>query len=687
MSQHKYTNQLINESSPYLLQHAHNPVNWFAWGDEALQLAQKEDKPILISIGYSACHWCHVMERESFEDVDTAAIMNNYFINIKVDREERPDLDHIYMDAVQAISGSGGWPLNVFLTPEGKPFYGGTYFPPTRLHNRSSWKEVLGAIHTAFSEKRSEIELQASNLIQHINAANAIGKNNKEKDVFIFNVQMPEKIAEQLLKNADTNWGGFGGAPKFPQTFSIQFLLRQYYFTGNQNAAKQALLSLDKMIQGGIYDHLGGGFARYSTDNEWLAPHFEKMLYDNALLVMVLCEAFQLTQNDIYTDAITQTLSFIQNELQPSSGGFFSALDADSEGVEGKFYIWHKQEIDEILTQDSSLFCEIYGVTENGNWEHSNILWLPQSILDKALELGFNEKELKSKLSICRSKLLAVRNKRIKPQLDDKILLGWNALMISALCKASAALQKKDFMDTADTSIKFLESTFQKENGEWFHAWKNNGKYSAFLDDYAYLIQAYIHLQEITGKQEYLLKAKQLLEFVIINFQDSDSAFFYFTPSYQTDIVVRKKEVYDGATPSGNSVMALNLFYLGIIFDIPDWKIMSNKMVEAMGNALINYPGSFGIWSSIAQQMIYGVNEISVIGKDVTEKLVEINGHYIPNKVIQSTMVPNENFPMLKGKFPQDGIAQIYLCKDYSCKRPVNKVEDLLAHLEVGVKN
>ena len=685
MNQHKHTNHLFSETSPYLLQHAHNPVNWFAWGDEALQLAKTEDKPILISIGYSACHWCHVMERESFEDEETAVLMNRYFINIKVDREERPDLDHIYMDAVQAISGSGGWPLNVFLTPEGKPFYGGTYFPPVRAYNRSSWKEVLEAIHNAFTEKRADIELQAGNLVQHIITANAIGssKSGKLPDFSLFEIAVPENITENLLKNADTIWGGFGGAPKFPQTFSIQYLLRQYYFTGNENAVRQALLSLDKMIQGGIYDQLGGGFARYSTDKEWLAPHFEKMLYDNALLVMVLSEAFQLTQSRLYADTIAHTISFIQKELYAQTGGFFSALDADSEGVEGKFYTWQKQEIDEILAGDSSVFCDVYDVTGHGNWEHTNILWLPVTLPEKAKVLGIEEADLKEKLAECRDKLLSVREKRTKPQLDDKVLLGWNALMITACCKAYAALQKQEYLELSEAVIAFLEKSFQKQNGEWFHTWKGVGKYPAFLDDYAYLIQAYIHLQEITGKQAYILKARALTEFVVSHFKDPDSPFFYFTPAFQTDIVVRKKEVYDGATPSGNSVMAANLYYLGIVFDLPGWKIQSRKMVESVGHALTHYPTSFGIWSSVLQQMIYGLNEIVVAGSSAPQKLAEINYNYIPNKVIQSTIFANEEFPLIKGKFPEDGTTKLFLCKDYSCKQPVSKTEELLALLGV----
>jgi uncharacterized protein YyaL (SSP411 family) len=378
----KFTNRLIKETSPYLLQHAHNPVDWYPWGEEALQKASMEDKPILVSIGYSACHWCHVMERESFEDEVTADIMNKYFVNIKIDREERPDLDHVYMDAVQTITGSGGWPLNVFLTPDAKPFYGGTYFPPVRAFNRMSWKETLYAIHESYRDKREEIESQAENLTRHIVNANSFGISTQEAEntSHFFSRDDLEIIAKNLLQSADKEWGGFGQAPKFPQTFSIQYLLRHYHFTNDENALKQALLSLDKMMKGGIYDHLGGGFARYSTDAQWLAPHFEKMLYDNALLVGVLAEAYQLTGQEKYAETIKETLGFIQRELTSPKGGFYSALDADSEGVEGKYYVWSKDEINSLLGDDADLFAEVYNISEKGNWEHTNILWLKEAI-------------------------------------------------------------------------------------------------------------------------------------------------------------------------------------------------------------------------------------------------------------------------------------------------------------------
>ncbi len=370
---HKFTNKLVNETSPYLLQHAHNPVNWYPWNEEALELAKKENKPILVSIGYSACHWCHVMERESFEDEATAGIMNDHFVNIKIDREERPDLDHIYMDAVQAMTGSGGWPLNVFLTPEGKPFYGGTYFPPKRAFNRASWQEVLAGVHEAFTQRRNEIDSQAENLTEHLTQSNSFGISSPSETNF-FTKEKSNEAFENIMKNADKVWGGFGRAPKFPQSFVIQYLLRFFHVNGNNEALDQALLSIDKMIDGGIYDQVGGGFARYSTDTEWLAPHFEKMLYDNALLISVISEAYQLTQNERYKEIIEETIEFIRREMMNSQNGFYAALDADSEGEEGKFYVWNFDEVKELLKDDATVFCDFFDISPNGNWERKNIL-------------------------------------------------------------------------------------------------------------------------------------------------------------------------------------------------------------------------------------------------------------------------------------------------------------------------
>jgi uncharacterized protein len=674
-----HTNHLIKETSVYLLQHAHNPVDWFPWSDEALQKAKDENKPILASIGYAACHWCHVMERESFENEETAMLMNEFFVNIKVDREERPDLDHIYMDAVQAMTGSGGWPLNVFLTPEGKPFYGGTYFPPKQAYGRASWQDVLQSINEAWTQRKNEIESQAENLTAHLINANNLSVNKDLNDT-LFSKGNADAIAKNILKNADTVWGGFGNAPKFPQTFCIRYLLRHYYFTKEKNSLDQALLSLDKMSNGGIYDHLGGGFARYSTDKEWLAPHFEKMLYDNALLIMALSEAYQITRDENYANTIRETMDFIKREMLAEDNGFYSAIDADSEGVEGKFYAWNKDEIENILGDDAELFCNVYDISENGNWEHVNILHLLKPLKEKAAELNIEENIFQQKIKIAKQKLLVEREKRIRPLTDDKILLGWNALMVTACCKSYAALQNEEYVSLAEKNIIFLEEKFKNgSSGEWFHTWKNEvAKYPAFLDDYAFLIDAYIHLQEVTGDEKYLLKAKELTEFVMENFNDEGSPFFSFTKISQENILLRKKEIYDGTTASGNAVIAGNLFYLSVIFDKPEWKIKTEQMLQSIGKAILQYPSSFAVWASLLQNAANGINEISIVGSDAIKRLLEIKHYFLPNKIIQASVCGNESFPLLKNKRNEKDETFIFLCKHYACHKPVKKINELM---------
>jgi len=710
-------NRLANESSPYLLQHAHNPVDWFPWGDEAIQKSRDEDKPMLVSIGYSACHWCHVMERESFEDPETAEIMNRLFVNIKIDREERPDLDQIYMDAVQAIAGSGGWPLNVFLTPEGKPFYGGTYFPPVNLHNRASWNSVLQSIAKAFKDKRKEIEEQADNLTHHI-AGSVFGDPVSAKGG-IFSQEDVQHIQGQLMKTADKKNGGFGAAPKFPQTFSIRFLLQHYYYTSDQGSLDQACLSLDKMIYGGIYDQLAGGFARYSTDEEWLAPHFEKMLYDNALLVIALSEAYQLTRKSHYSRVIRETIHFVQNELCSKNGGFYSALDADSEGEEGKYYIWEKNEILEVLGKDGEDFCSFYDVTEEGNWEGKNILRIkfPKSVFFNKKDAKFGEmagsghglSDDDPKLIDWKRKVLERRKKRIRPRLDDKILLGWNALMITACCKAYSALGDEEYRTLALRNIAFLEEKMKGEGANFFiHSYKNtaekdtkaaigtshpdsgNDRQSipAFLDDYAFLIECYIYLQEITGNADFLIRARELTLLVLENFSEEDTGYFFYTHSAQNDVIVRKREMYDGATPSGNAVMALNLLYLGTVFDVREWKERAAGNVAGIKDMVKRYPGSFAFWATLINASTYPLYEVVLAGTYSMEKHKEFLEKLIPNRIFQISSVSHQissvnhpDLPILRNK-PVEGQSQFFLCRDYSCQQPVKEVSDLIRLLK-----
>jgi len=674
-----HTNLLIHETSPYLLQHAHNPVNWYPWCEEALEKSKLEDKPILVSIGYSACHWCHVMERESFEDETTAAIMNQNFVCIKIDREERPDLDHIYMDAVQAMTGSGGWPLNVFLTPAGKPFYGGTYFPPVQAYNRMSWKDVLEKIAIAYRNKKSELETQAENLTLHLQSANNFGLQDTANagDVAGFTKNDTNLIAMHILEQADVQWGGFGKAPKFPQTWVIQYLLRHYYFTKDEKSLNQALLSLDKMIAGGIYDQAGGGFSRYSTDTKWLAPHFEKMLYDNALLVSVLCEAYQLTRSEVYLKTIHQTLGFTEREMLDNEKGFYSALDADSEGVEGKYYTWSKEEISQILKSDSELFCQYFGITEMGNWEHTNILWIAEEATVFCEKRGMDRLEFTRIIDNCINKLLNVRKERVRPQTDDKILLGWNALMNIAFSKAYAATGKDSYLKLAKQNIQFLEEKLYTENG-WKHSYKNGSTHiPAFLDDYACLIQAYIQLQQVSGDLEYLNKARIITEYVTENFSEEATGFFYFTHKTQKDVIIRKKEVYDGATPSGNAMMALNLCQLSFIFDRSEWKERTIKMIQSLNKAILSYPASFALWAAVLQRLINGDREIIITGNGAVNSLKAINLLYLPDALVMASDKENNDFPALLGKFKDKGLC-FYLCRNYVCREPIYILADFL---------
>lgn len=684
--EHAFTNELIHETSPYLLQHAHNPVQWYPWGDKALSKAKETDKPILVSIGYAACHWCHVMERESFENEQVAAYMNEHFINIKIDREERPDLDHIYMDAVQAIAGNGGWPLNVFLTTDAKPFYGGTYFPPQKAFNRPSWMDILFFINDTWKKKRDEIEQQATVLLEHIkSSSHFISKDFDEeliKDSSRFTAAQCKLISENILKSADIIHGGFGNAPKFPQTFSIQFLLHYGYYFKDEKSLRQAELSLHKMIEGGIYDQLAGGLARYSTDAEWLVAHFEKMLYDNALLVSVLCDAFQATGNEFYKNAVEKTLAFLVREMKDTGGGFYAAIDADSEGTEGKFYVWSKKEIDVLLAGDSKIFCDWYGITETGNWEHNNILHVSKTWESFAEEKNMELAKLKEIIKAAADKLLNERNKRKRPLTDDKILLGWNTLLLTAFCKAAAAFGNPEYKNEATGLYEFLLEKFSETGNIKYHSYKNNqAKHPAYLDDYACFIQSCILLQQLVPGQEYLVQAKKICTHVIENFLDESNGFFYFTHRDQKDIVARKVEIYDGAVPSGNSVMAQNLFYLSIVFDNREWWLIANKMLNRVSEIIFRYPSSFGIWASLILKQVVGVNEIVVTGKNAGEMLREILKIYLPGKVLHSSD-KEIDLPLLKNKIYGDQ-PLVYLCKNYSCSPPVSDISQLKRQLKI----
>jgi uncharacterized protein len=663
-----HTNHLIHETSPYLLQHAHNPVEWYAWKPEAFDRARRENKPILVSIGYSTCHWCHVMERESFEKEAVAALMNELFVCIKVDREERPDVDQIYMEACQIISGNGGWPLNCFLMPDGRPFFAGTYYPPVPAYNRPSWSQVLQNLATAYRDRPDTVEEQANRLLGYLSKSdNSLVQTANIGDTFFTekkNIDVLDTLFETLRARFDRANGGFGGAPKFPSSMTLHFLLHYQAFTQNAEFKEEAMQhvtrSLDKMILGGIYDQLGGGFARYATDAEWLVPHFEKMLYDNALLVSLLADAYKATKKTLYKTTIEETLAYIKREMTAPDGGFYTALDADSEGVEGKFYVWQKTEIDALLGEDATLFCDFYDVTEEGNWEETNILWRDRSAEDycqrNQLEIiSFLEKIEKNKQI-----LFDYRKKRIHPGLDDKQLLSWNALQVSAYCHAYTALGNEEYKTIAVNTVDFILEKFNKEiqpqiqksnssvepketetqiqgsnsnveqpetpidrseihnssfitHHSFHHTYKNGiAQYDAFLEDYAYLIAALLDVYRCTFDTHYLTKARVLTDFVLANFWDAEQHLFYFTAATQTDILLRRKELYDNAMPSGNSTMLLNLQQLALIFDEASYKNQSEKMLAALQNSITKFPTSFGRWAMGLLQAVVPSKEIAV---------------------------------------------------------------------------
>jgi len=584
-------------------------------------------------------------------------------------------VDHVYMDAVQALSESGGWPLNVFLTPDRRPFYGGTYFPPRRAHNRAAWPEVLLAMSRAYREQRAEVEQQAQTLTDHLRSSNSFGLSAAPPD--LLDAARIDTAFQNIMKQADREWGGFGRAPKFPQTFTIQFLLQYAHTRNNNEALGQALLSLDKMIQGGLYDQLGGGFARYSTDAEWLAPHFEKMLYDNALLVGNLADAYLLTRNETYRTALEETIAFAERELLHPDGGFYSALDADSEGEEGRFYVWTKAEVSEVLGDAAPLFCRYYDITERGNWEGHNILRILQPPEAFAKEEGRTVSDVAAELKSGREKLLGRRSGRVRPQLDDKVLLGWNALMNTACSKAFAATGNERYRALAVRNMGFLLQAFRGE-GQWRHTWKNGtATQPAFLDDYSYLIAALTELAQVTADFQYFEEAAALTEEVVKGFGDDESPFFFFTHTAQQDIPVRKKELYDGATPSGNSVMAYNLYRLSIVYDRADWRERAEDLVRAMGEVPLKYPTSFGVWLGLLFELSEGTAEIAIVGKDWKNYLEKILGVYISHKLALATINPLPRYPLLADKAATDEVL-IYLCKNYACRQPVSTVQDFI---------
>jgi uncharacterized protein len=668
-TEHKYTNKLINESSPYLLQHAHNPVNWYPWGKEALGKAQKENKLIIVSIGYAACHWCHVMEHESFEDEEIAKYMNENYISIKVDREERPDIDQVYMNAVQLLTGSGGWPLNCIALPDGRPIYGGTYF------RKEQWIDILAKVQEFVKENPDKAEQQAKALTEGVQSSEMIYMNSEKSE---FSENNLDRVFSTMEKYFDNENGGTNGAPKFPLPIGYQFLMNYHFNTKNDKALNAVILTLDKMAHGGIYDQIGGGFARYSVDADWKVPHFEKMLYDNAQLVSLYSAAYQKTKDLNYKAIVEETLEFIQTELTSKDGGFYSSLDADSEGEEGKFYVWTYNEIIDALGANADLIIEYYNITENGNWEDSkNILLKSDNNKKLSNKYKITEKELAKKVSEAKGILLKEREKRIRPNLDDKIITSWNALMIKGFVDAYKAFGNEKWLHIALKNAEFIDAKIKQTDFSLYRNYKN-GKASinGFLDDYAFIIEAYISLYQVTFDEKWLNNAKQLTEYAIEHFYDNYTGMFFYTSDIDAPLIARKMEVTDNVIPSSNSQMAKNLFMLGHYFYNDGYIKKSEKMLNNVKDNALKGGAYYANWNILMSWFVNIPYEVAIVGNDFKAKLRDLNKHFLPNMFLSGGKQEG-NLKLLEGKYTK-GQTTIYVCRNKACKLPVIEVDEAL---------
>ena len=677
---HSKANQLIHESSPYLLQHAYNPVHWLPWSDDAFARAKQENKLVLISIGYSACHWCHVMEHESFEDKAVAEIMNANFICIKVDREERPDVDQVYMTAVQIMTGSGGWPLNCFTLPDGRPIYGGTYFP------QQEWVKVLRTLADYYKNETERVYQYANELTAAVKKADLLPpyseKPSFSKDTLI-------ACVENWTKRFDNEEGGPKKVPKFPLPNNYKFLLR-YSQTLNQWEKLQLIkhidLTLTKMAYGGINDQIGGGFARYSTDGEWKVPHFEKMLYDNAQLVSLYSEAYQLSKNPLYKQMVYETLDFIEREMTSPEGAFYSALDADSEGEEGKYYVWTKEELMNITNADFSLFKEYFNVNDIGLWEEENyILLRKKSDEEIAKQFHLNTKELQSKIGMLKNKVLAEREKRIKPGLDNKILTSWNALMIKGYADAYLVFSDEKFINKAITAADFLLKNLLREDGGLWHQATNKpstkNRINGFHEDYAFTIEAFVSLYQASLEEKYLTYAKSFTEYAIKHFYDPVSGMFFFTSDLDPELISRKLEIQDNVTPASNSSMALSLFYLATYFDSNEYLSMSEKMLKQVHQEMINYGSAYSNWAILQLYFTQPFYQLVIVGNSVEEKRQELSKHYLPNMIFAGSKL-DSNLTLLKNKY-SEGRTLIYVCENKTCKNPTENIREALEQMSL----
>ena len=669
---HQYTNHLIHESSPYLLQHAHNPVNWYPWGDEALQKAIKENKMLLISIGYAACHWCHVMEHESFEDTLVAKIMNDHFVSIKVDREERADIDNIYMNAAYLVSGRGGWPLNVIALPDGRPVYAGTYFP------KEDWVAMLNYYVGLYANQRDDMIKQADQLTNGIQGIELVPKNT---NIQSFNLDELADPVKAFVDIQDKKLGGRMGAPKFPMPNNYRFLMQYHYLSGNQDALNITLTALDHMARGGIYDQVGGGFARYSTDKFWLVPHFEKMTYDNGQLLSLYSYAYQLTKNPLYKSVVDQTLDFVNREMTSNEGGFYSSLDADSDGEEGKFYVWKKQEVDSLLEDDAFLFEAYYDISEKGNWEHGkNILRVTEAKESFAKEHQLSIDELEKLLERGRDELLKARASRVRPALDDKILTSWNALMLMGYVDAYRVFDEAPFLQAALKNAWFITKNQMQEDGRLNRNYKDGiSSINAFLDDYALTAEAFIDLYQATFDETWLTKAKILADYAIAHFHDATSGMFFYTSDIDQQLIARKMEISDNVIPASNSSMAKVLYELGMYYFNEDYLAMSSQMLNNVKSQIHDNLGYYNNWAILEAWLAKEPYEVAIVGRDHQKLRKEFDTHYLPN-VFLSGGKNEGNLELLQYRLIK-GQTTIYVCQDKVCQMPVIDVDEALNQL------
>ena len=662
------SNRLKFELSPYLRQHQGNPVNWYPWGEEALQKARNENKLIIVSIGYAACHWCHVMERESFENEEVAKVMNDHFVSIKVDREERPDIDHIYMTAVQLMKGQGGWPLNAICLPDTRPIYGGTYFPA------EDWVNILEQLAVTWKEKPEVALDYAQRLTEGISRSDIIPVHQLEKP---FHLNDLKEMVSAWRNSFDRKEGGYNRAPKFPIPNNWLFFLRYGYLVNDKDILEHTHFTLRKIASGGIYDHVGGGFARYAVDGEWHVPHFEKMLYDNALLVGLYSEAYQQKPDNQYKRVIYETLAWIKREMTNGKGAFYSSLDADSDGVEGKYYTFTKKEVEEALGEDADLFINYFQITEDGNWreEHTNVLKADIDADSLAQESGFSQVEWENYLKEIKLKLYQYREKRNRPALDDKVLCSWNSMMINAYVNAYRVFEEEEFLSSAKTAAAFIKAELFNESGELLRQPSNNGKeIIGFLDDYAFYIEALISLYEATFQIEYLNEAKVLADKVLSDFWEEGNTAFNFTSHQAEKLIANKKDIMDDVIPSSNSMLIRQLFKLGLFFDNDIYRSTAMQVLANVFPQIKTYPSAFSNWAILLLEEVVGFNEVALTGPDSLNNRIELDRSYIPNKITLGGLY--ENLPLLEGRVGLTN--KVYVCKNKTCSLPVDTIPDLL---------